>query len=131
MAYKNNSMSIRILSKLHPQLLGNSQVGLAEYKRGCLTPPLSLSPLPSYTLASLLPLAPLCPLSLHSLSPSLHMVMACLYSSTLSFALPFSAATTLLTPHPHALNKLYSILYLCMAGMAGPSGDRDASAWSH
>jgi hypothetical protein len=35
------------------------------------------------------------------------MVMVSLYFSTLS--LPFSASTILLTPPPHALNKLYSI----------------------
>ena len=48
---------------------------------------------------SLLPLAPLPPLSPHSLPPSLHVAMAGFYSSSLS-SLPFSASTTLLTPLP-------------------------------
>jgi hypothetical protein len=51
-----------------------------------------------------------CPLVPHSLPPSLHVVMASLYFSTLSFSLPSSASATLLIPLPHALNKLYSIL---------------------
>jgi hypothetical protein len=92
---------------LHPQLPGNSQVGLAHYKRGYLPPPFSLA---SLTLILLLPTCP--PLSIPF--PPLHRVMASLYFSPLSFSLPFSASTTLLTPLPcHALNKPYSMIYHC------------------
>jgi hypothetical protein len=41
-------------------------------------------------------LSPLSPIPL----PPLHVVMATLYISTLSFSLPFSASATLLTPLP-------------------------------
>jgi hypothetical protein len=44
------------------------------------------------------------------------MLMAGLYSSTsVSVSLSLSASTTLSTPPPHALNKLYSILYLLVS----------------
>ena len=73
---KPEAGDVGILSGLHPQLPGSSQVGLAHYKRGCLPPPLSLSYslvslilLPSCCLASLLPLVPLLCLSPHSLTP--------------------------------------------------------------
>ena len=68
---------------------------LAHYKRGCLPPPPSLT---------LLPLTFLLPLSPHSLLPSLYVVMAGLYFSTFSLYYPLNSP-------PHALNKLYSILY--------------------
>jgi hypothetical protein len=60
-------------------------------------------------------------------SPSLQVVMASLYFSNLSLSLPLSASTTLLTLLPHALNKLYSILY---CHVAGPSGQRGGLAWA-
>ena len=94
-----------------PQLPGNSQAGLAHYKRGCLPPPPSLT---------LLPLTFLLPLSPHSLLPSLYVVMAGLYFSTFSLYYPLNSP-------PHDLNKLYSILY---CPVAGPSGGRDALAWA-
>ena len=80
------------------QLPGNSQVDMAHYKGDCLPLPLSLS----YPCFSPLPLAPLLPFSPHSFTPSLYVVMASLYFSTLSFSLPFSASTILLTPFPMA-----------------------------
>jgi hypothetical protein len=94
-----------------PQLLGNS---LTHYKRGCFPPPPLL---PSYSYSVLLPVLP-SPFP----SPSL---------STCSWL----ACTPLPPPPPfwlyyplniplHALNKLYSILYL---HEAGPLGGRDAS----
>ena len=61
-----------------PQLPGNSQVCLTHYKRGCV-PLLSL--LLSCSCSALLFLLPLSP---HSLPHSLHVLMASLYSSTLS-----------------------------------------------
>ena len=70
-----------------PQLPGNSQIGLAYYKRGCLALPL--------TLVSLF----LIPLPFDPLFPTpFHVVMSSLYFSTLSLSLPFSASATLLTP---------------------------------
>ena len=86
-------LSVSLLSKPHPTLPLNSQVSLTYYKRDCLPPPHSLVLL----LLAFFPLFPLCP---HYLSASLHVVMAGLYFSTLSFSLPFSASTTLLTPLP-------------------------------
>jgi hypothetical protein len=68
-----------------------------------------------------------CPLGLFP-SPSLHMVMAGLYFSTLSFSLPFSASTTLLTPLP--MPWINSILYYTLIWLI-LSGGRDASAWAH
>jgi hypothetical protein len=68
------------------------------------------------------------PLSLpHSLPPSLHvlMTMAGLYFCTLSFSLPFSASTTLLTPLP--MPWLNSVL--CYTVWLVPRG-RDALAWA-
>ena len=88
-----------------PQLPGKIQVDLAHYKRGCLPPPHSLSLLFSYSLASC-SLAPSLPIPF---LPSLHMVMVSLYFSTLSFSLPFSAYTTLLTLLPKP--KINSVLY--------------------
>ena len=47
------------------------------------------------------------------------------------YSLLFSAFFCLcysLNSPPHALNKLYSILYRCVSG---PSGGRDASAWAY
>jgi hypothetical protein len=81
-----------------PQLPGNSQVGLAHYKRGCLAPPLSLS----LTLASLFCLLPSCSPSLSIPFPPTHSprVHAGFYFSTLSLSLPFSASITLITPLP-------------------------------
>jgi hypothetical protein len=83
-----------------PQLPGNSKVGLAHYKRGCLLTP------PSYFFLLSCPLG-LFPSPLAS--PSLHMVMASLYFSTLALSLPFSASITLLTLLP--MPWVYSILY--------------------
>ena len=105
-----------IVSDLYPpQLPSNSHVGLTHYKRGCLPPPRSLASCP---LAS--PLSPFpSPLSPHG-----HGLPLLLYS------LPLSAFLCLYYPLnslPHALNKLYSILYRCVAG---PSGGRDALAWA-
>ena len=81
-----------------PQLPGNSKVGLIHFYRGCLSPP------PSLTLASLLllSLALALPFPIPFPSHSLHvlMAMAGFYFTTLSFSLPFSASTTLLTPLP-------------------------------
>ena len=76
-----------------PQLPGNSQVGLAHYKRGCLSPPLSYS-YSCFLLAFLLPsfpLAPPIPTFLSPLSPCGHGWPLLLYSLLLS------ASTTLLT----------------------------------
>jgi hypothetical protein len=57
---------------------------------------------------------------------SLHMFMASLYSFTLSFCLSLSLLPSQFPPPPpHALNKLYSILY---RHVACPSGGRDACA---
>ena len=77
-----------------PQLPGNSQVGLAHYKRGCLPPPLSLTAASCLHLSLALLGSSLSP----SFPPSLHVVMAGLYFSTLFLSLPFSASTTLLPP---------------------------------
>jgi hypothetical protein len=70
-----------------PQLPGNSQVGLAHYKRGCFTHPLSVLFSLTFLLFTLSPFP----------SPSLHVVMTSLYFSTFSFFLPFSVSATLLT----------------------------------
>jgi hypothetical protein len=51
-------------------------------------------------------------------------VMAGLYFSILS---AFLCLCYPLNSPPHALNKLYSILYRCVAGL---SGWRDALAWA-
>ena len=75
-----------------PQLSGNSQVGLAHYKRGCLAL-LSLLLL-LLSCLFLLPLALLLPLSFHFLPPPPNMVMASLYS------LPLSAFLCLYYPLP-------------------------------
>ena len=77
-----------------PQLPGNSQAGLAHYKRGCLPPP------PSLTLLFLLLSLASCSLAPHlspfpsSLSPRGHGWSLLLYSLLLS------ATTILLTPLP-------------------------------
>jgi hypothetical protein len=97
-----------------PQLPGNSHVCLAHYKRGCLSPPLVfVSLLPLALLSPPLSLPPLCghgwPLLLYSLPLS---AFPCLYYS--------------LNSPPHALNKLYSMLYC----VAGPSGWRDSLEWA-
>ena len=86
------SLSVHVGIQLH----GNSQIDMAHYKRDCLPVPLSLY----YSCFSPLPLAPLLPFSPHSFTPSLYVVMADLYFSTLSFSLLFSASTILLTPFP-------------------------------
>ena len=108
-----------------PQLPGNSQVCLAQYKRGCLPSPLSLTLLHSFlSFAScpLLPhLSPLpCPLSLcgHGQPP---LIYSLLFSASLCFYYSLNSP-------PHALNKVYSIPYLCVSG---PSGRKDALAWAH
>lgn len=93
-----------------PQLPG------CPYKRGCLEPLLALLLL----FCSCLPAPTLIPF------PNPHVLMAGLYSSTpllLSLLLYYP-----LNSPPHALNKLYSILYSHVAGL---SGGRDASAWAH
>ena len=77
-----------------PQLPGNSQVGLAQDKRGCMAPPLPLALLLPCLLPSLILL------SSHFLPPSLQVAMTGIYFSALSFSLPFSASGTLLTPLP-------------------------------
>jgi hypothetical protein len=86
-----------------PQLPGNSQVCLIHYKRGCVPSPHSL------------PLFPFCPFSLPPPPPSLFTfswsastpLSACL-SVTLSLLF---CLYSLFNFPPHALNKLYSILY--------------------
>jgi hypothetical protein len=56
------------------------------------------------------------------------MLMADLYSTTLSLSLSaFLCLYCPLNSPPHALNKLYSILY---HHVANPSGGRDASVWA-
>ena len=81
----------------NPQLPGNSQVGLAYYKEGYSTSPLSLT-----SLTSLLSFSHSQPLSYPLLgsTPPTHVVMAGFCFSTLFFSLPFSASTTILTPLP-------------------------------
>jgi hypothetical protein len=82
-----------------PQLPGNSQVCLTNYKKGCLPPP----PLP---LLSPFPHPPLCPgahdwsLLLFSLSLSLLLPLPLLLPSPPPPSLSFSASTTLSTPLP-------------------------------
>jgi hypothetical protein len=87
---------------LPPQLSSNSQVDLAHYKKGYLPPPPSLTLLLtcSYSLAPLLPLALLLPLSPHSLPSHLHVAMALLYK--LSYI-----------PSPYILALVLSGLYVC------------------
>ena len=114
---KREKWDVSILSKFHPELPGNSQVYLAHYKKGCLTPSPSLVLLLSVALLLLsssplpIPLPPFStwswPASTSLLSPSL-----CLYYPN--------------SP-PHALKKLCSTLY---HRVAGPSGERDALAWA-
>jgi hypothetical protein len=104
-----------------PQLPGNGQVGLAHHKRGCLPPPLLLLLL---SLPSWLFTPPLSPL-LSPLSPCGH------GWSLLLCSLPLSAFLCLFYPlnsSPHALNKLYFILY---RPVTGPSEEKDALAWVH
>ena len=104
-----------------PQLPGNSQVGLTHYKRGCLLSllallvscfSLALSQLPTTTTTCSWEASSLL-LYFSTLSLSLSALLC------LSYALNFSL---------HALNKLYSILY---RRVAGPSGGRDALAWTY
>jgi hypothetical protein len=105
-----------------PQLSGTRQVCLTHYKWGCLSPP--------HSLALALTLSFLLLPSAHSLSPFSHAhgQHRLIYFSFLSpHSLPFSASTTYLTPLPHALNKLNSILF---HHVSGPSGGRDESAWA-
>jgi hypothetical protein len=88
-----------------PQLPGNSQVGLAHYKRGCLTPPPSLTLLPLLSL-SFAPCSPSIPILFPP--PRTHGCSLLLYS------LPLSSFLCLYYPlnsPPHALNKLYTTLY--------------------
>ena len=105
-----------------PPIVIWQQVGRPDpIKRASCAPPLSL------TLLSPLLLIPTCPLSAHSLFPlSLngHGLLSFLYS-LLSVFLCLSYP---LNSSPHALNKLYSILYHHVAGL---SGGRDASALVH
>jgi hypothetical protein len=108
--------SVSILSNLHPTVTWQQPDRPGHYERGCLPPPLSLLLL-LLSLASC-PVAPSLP---PFPSPSLYVVMAGLYFSTLSLSLPFSASTTLLISL-HAQNKLYSILYSPVAGPAGGKG---------
>ena len=100
------------------QLPSNNQVGLTHYKRGCLPPPPSLDLLlSSFSLPFLGSSLPPSPISF-SLSPCVHGQPLLLYS------LPLSAFLCLYYPlnsPPHALNKLYSILY---CHVAGPSGGK-------
>jgi hypothetical protein len=110
-----------------PQLPSNSQMCLTHYKRGCLPPLLSLALLSSCSRSVLSPLTP----SLHIPwlastplpSPSLYPPLPFLSFSPLS--LPPSVSIILLTSFPHALNKVYFILY---CPVAGPSGGMDISA---
>jgi hypothetical protein len=106
---------VSVLSKLCPT--GNSQVCLTQYKRSCLSPALSL-------LLSLHPLVPF-PLSLFPPSSRAHGQPLLFYSLFLS---AFLCLYYPLNSPPHALNKLYSILYHTVAG---PSGGRYTSAWAH
>jgi hypothetical protein len=87
-----------------PQLSGNSQVGLAHYKRGCLAL-LSLLLL-LLSCLFLLPLALLLPLSFHFLPP---LPTWSWQASILSLSLPFSASTTLY--HLNSPPWINSILY--------------------
>ena len=82
-----------------PQLPENIQVGLAQYKRGCLASPLSLTLLFSCLL----------PLSLLSLCG--HGWPCLLYSLLLS---AFLCLCYPLNSPPYALNKSYSIIYQCV-----------------
>jgi hypothetical protein len=104
------TVSVGILSRLHPTLPDNSQVCLTHYKRSCWGPSFLL--LFSSLSTPSFPFPPPCahgwPLLLYFL-PSL----LCLYYP--------------LKSPPYTLNKLYSILY---HHVAGPSGGRDASAWA-
>ena len=108
-------IGVSILSSA-PQLLGNSQVCLTHYKRGCLPPPLSLA-LAHFSF------------SLPSLSPFLSPLSMCSWPTSTplrSLSLFLTLCLSLNSPC-HALNKLYSILY---CHVAGTSGGRDASAWT-
>jgi len=102
------------------QLPGNSQVCLTHYKRGCSPPPtLSCSLtflLPLYSVLFFLPsFFPFpCPFSTCSWSASTPLLSP--------FPPPLSAFLCLyylLISPPHALNKLYSILYHHVAGHLG------------
>ena len=111
-------------------LTSSSQISLVHYKRGCLAPSLSLATLAVLPL-SLLPLVPLLPISPHSLLPSLHVVMASLYFSTLS-ALTFSASATPLIPLPMPwINSiLYYIIVWLVSQWEGMPGHRPVEARS-
>ena len=114
---------VSILSKLRAAVTWQQPDRSDPLYKGLLVPS-------SLSCSSLVLLFFLCffsPFSPHSLPLSLHVLMASLYSST---SLSFSAFLCLYYPLnslPHALNKLYSILYHCVAG---PSGGKDASAWA-
>jgi hypothetical protein len=115
------------LGSAAPQLPGNSQLCLTRYKRGCLPPLYSflLSCFPSV----FLPPPLLSPFLSPSLSSHAHGWPLLLYSSTsLLFLSAFLCLYYPLNSPPHALNKLYSILYHCVSC---PSRGRDASAWAH
>ena len=83
--------------KLHKDYRRCAVTSLAPEHLLCLSPKLSVP--------QQLPLAPLFPLSPHSFPPSLHVVMAGLYFSTLS-SLPFSASPTLLIPTTILVKKI-------------------------
>jgi hypothetical protein len=105
---------VSILSKLCPQLPGNSQVGLTHSKKGCLPPPRSLALLSSCFHSVSSPLSPL------SLFLSAHGRPLLLYSLSAFLCLYYP-----LNSPSHALNKPYSILY---RHVDAPSGGRDFSA---
>jgi hypothetical protein len=97
-------------STLH--LPGNSQIGLTQYKRGCLAPPHSLVPLLvscSSLALSLLPF-PFIPHSLPSVSPHAHGQSLFHYFAIHSL-FAFLCVYYPLIFFPYTLNKLYSILY--------------------
>jgi hypothetical protein len=97
-----------------PQLPGNSQVGLDHYKRASF--PLPSLPYPCLSLASC-PLVPSLPIPVPPLSTWSWLANTSLLS--LSFCLSFCLYYPLNSP-PHALNKLYSILYvMCLVPQVG------------
>ena len=118
----NERMCVGILFKLHrtvpgssqvcsyPQLPGNSQVGLAQFKRGCLAPPFS------YPLASLLPLVSPFSHSFFPLSPCGHSWPLLFYSPLLSafLSLYYPPNSPL-----HALNKLFYTIPSCGWSLRG------------